>query len=410
MKKKILFFSDCFTYSGSEVVIENLLKSEVISSHFDVNFLYGFNRSYDKRLRERMKYLGISEDKFNSINLITPDIVSIVRGYHKNKWSFNYFYLSIVFIILRGLKFLCISHIINFISLRHRIGRVVPDIIYINNGGYPASLQCIVAVFVARSLRIKTVYFNINNMAMSRTKWYHGYMDLLINRCVTKFITASYAAQEQAVVARQFSRESFVRIPNTIFNDLAISKKYGAKFKTEIFRFGSVGLFTERKGYHVLIRAIEILVYHYKIKNFELLLIGEGEEKDNLEKLVESCKVQKFVSFLKYQPQPLDHIFEFDVFVLPSIRNEDFPYVILEAMVLAKPVVSTFVAGIPEQIDNQISGLVIQPNNPIELAAALKKSMEGDFKQIAGLNGRVKYFNEFSYSKVEGMYFDLFRV
>lgn len=408
MKKKILIFSDCFIYSGSEVVIENILKSELIEKHFDLSFIYGYNRNYDKRLRERMKYLGISENKFSSVNLLSPDILTKAINYHQKKLSFNFIYLSIAYILLRSMKFLCISHIINYFTLNYRFKRASPDIIYINNGGYPASLQCIIAVFVAHALNIKAIYFNINNMAMHRSKWYHKYIDTYINKYVTKFITASYAAQEQAIYARNFSRGSFIRIPNTIFNDYLISNKYSIESESKTFRFGSVGLLTERKGYHVLIKAVELLVYQHKLTNFELQIIGEGEEKHNLEKLVRSCKLENYVNFLNYQSKPLDYVVEFDVFVLPSIKNEDFPYVILEAMILGKPVIGTRVAGIPEQIDHEINGLLVTPNNSDELADAMLCLLKRKDLKVIGLNSKLKYFNEFSYQKIENEYNSLF--
>jgi glycosyltransferase involved in cell wall biosynthesis len=128
-----------------------------------------------------------------------------------------------------------------------------------------------------------------------------------------------------------------------------------------------------------------------------------------LESLVSKLEIRDYVSFMNYVAHPFETMCEFDVFVLPSIRNEDFPYVILESMVLGKPVIGTLVAGIPEQIENQVSGLLVEPNNPLELAKAMCASMEDEFTSNCGVNAKAKYFNEFSYDKVEGMYFDLFR-
>lgn len=407
IKKKILIFSDCFTYSGSEVVIENLLLSNKIERYFNLEFLYGYNKSYDIRFNERIKYLGLKQYITGSIKLLSPDWYVYQKMLDK-KYDLKYLYLLIRILILRGLKFFFISHLVNFITLRSKFKKSKPDIVYINNGGYPASLQCILAVFVAKSSNINVIYFNINNMAMERSKWYHNYLDKYLDRSVTKFITASYAAQNEAVEKRSFRRDSFVRIPNTIYSDRIIAKTFNTRIVNTVIRFGSVGLLTQRKGFHVLLEAVGILVNELNTRTFEVFLIGEGEEKESLMKLVNKYNIHEQIRFLGYNPKPLEEVSQFDVFILPSIRNEDFPYVILEAMVLGKPIIGTRVAGIPEQIENEVTGLLVEPDNPNELAEAMKVFFDAEIRKQCGIKSKIKYFNEFNFDIIENKYFELF--
>ncbi len=85
-KKKLLIFSDCFTYSGSEVVIENLLLSEKIKRKFNVKFLYGYNRTYSMRFKERAKFLGLSTNLTKPVYLLSPEWC-IYQYRLKNEWS-----------------------------------------------------------------------------------------------------------------------------------------------------------------------------------------------------------------------------------------------------------------------------------------------------------------------------------
>jgi glycosyltransferase involved in cell wall biosynthesis len=62
-----------------------------------------------------------------------------------------------------------------------------------------------------------------------------------------------------------------------------------------------------------------------------------------------------------------------DILILPSISHEDFPYIIIEAMSLSKPVIGTKVAGIPEQIINNINGYLIEPSDASAIKEALLK-------------------------------------
>ena len=60
-----------------------------------------------------------------------------------------------------------------------------------------------------------------------------------------------------------------------------------------------------------------------------------------------------------------------DVVIVPSIADEDFPNVVLEAMALGKPVIASSIAGIPEQIIDGETGLLLPPNNVHQLEVAI---------------------------------------
>jgi len=407
-KKKLLIFSDCFTYSGSENVIENILLSRRIKSQFDIHFLYGFNKSYENRFKERAALLGINLNISSSVSLLSPEWsiyqYNLLKGISLKKLT-----LFIRVIFLKLLKMFFVSHVINFFLLKSKFRQLNPDLIYINNGGYPASLQCCLGIFVARSMNVNNIYFNINNMAVPRIKFYEKYLDNYINRSVTRFITASFAAQEHLINTRTFDSNKFSRIPNTIFNDKELSEMYSETQKTaEIVTFGSIGLLTERKGYHVLLKAVEILVYEYKITNIKINIIGDGEDKSMLFDKSKLYEIGQYVNFLGFKSNPLTELTKFDVFILPSLRNEDFPYVILEAMLLSKPIIGTKVAGIPEQIDENMTGFIVEPNDALALAKAMMKFLKERDKIISmGLTSGAKYASEFNYSRVEEMYFTL---
>jgi glycosyltransferase involved in cell wall biosynthesis len=81
------------------------------------------------------------------------------------------------------------------------------------------------------------------------------------------------------------------------------------------------------------------------------------------------------VSFVGVSSQPLAFLSALDVFVHPSWA-ESFPYVVLEAMSLGKPVVACEVGGIGEAIENERSGMLVAPRDPVALARALGALLE----------------------------------
>jgi len=306
-------------------------------------------------------------------------------------------------VCLKLMKMSFLSHLINFFRIKRAIKRVSPELIFINNGGYPASLQCCVGVFAARCAGLSEIYFNINNMAAPRSALYERFLDQYIGKYVTRFVTASFAAQKHAVLCRSFDSATFMRVPNTIYGDLEVLKKFKVKERTGKLIFGSVGLLTERKGYHILLRAVKLLIEDFKFTDFKVKLIGDGEDKLMLTNLCKSLNIESYVDFLGFKSDPLADMNDFDVFILPSIRNEDFPYVILEAMLLSKPVIGTQVAGIPEQVTNNLNGFVVEPDREAEMAAAMFKISSAPLHEM-GKHSLEIYKRDFSYEKIQSMY------
>jgi glycosyltransferase involved in cell wall biosynthesis len=110
----------------------------------------------------------------------------------------------------------------------------------------------------------------------------------------------------------------------------------------------------------------------------------------------------------------LDDIYEFlesiDVVILPSIGYEDFPYVVLEGMSMAKPIIGSFVAGIPEQIDDQVTGLLVSPKNVKELARAIEILHSQPLtRKIMGTKGREKFLATFTSKIAVEKYCQLYR-
>lgn len=113
---------------------------------------------------------------------------------------------------------------------------------------------------------------------------------------------------------------------------------------------------------------------------------------------VEAC-----VQLLGYRDDYLDYVNKADVIALPSIKDEDMPLIILSSMALSKPIVSTDIGGIPEEIINGVSGILISPKEDgfsYRLADAIKKAYKE--RNVIGENARCRYeecFSAQSYAK-----------
>ncbi|KPA10263.1 glycosyl transferase family 1 [Candidatus Magnetomorum sp. HK-1] len=135
----------------------------------------------------------------------------------------------------------------------------------------------------------------------------------------------------------------------------------------------AIGRLTYYKGHDFLIRAASHL------PDFKILIVGEGEKREGLQKLINKLGVSKrvkLVGFLK--KQDLHTLLSTcDCLCLPSVeRTEAFGLVILEAMCFAKPVVASNISGPAWIIKHKKTGMLVHPGNAKSLAEALKYIME----------------------------------
>lgn len=143
----------------------------------------------------------------------------------------------------------------------------------------------------------------------------------------------------------------------------------------------SVGRYIEKKGFPDLILACAILRdCGYQ---FECQIIGEGPMADQLQNQIVELGLQNRVSLEgpKTQAAIVHLLREARLFVLPCVVERDggmdnLPTVIVEAMAASLPVVSTRLAGVPEMVEDGKTGLLVEPGEVANLAAAMEKFME----------------------------------
>lgn len=125
---------------------------------------------------------------------------------------------------------------------------------------------------------------------------------------------------------------------------------------------GSIGELTGNKNHSQLAQAAIKLKGQYP--KLELVVIGEGEDRVKL--------ADSQINLLGHKTNAYKYLLAFDIFVLPSLK-EGLPYVLLEAGAASLPVVATKVGGIPEIIENEVSGLLVPKENAEALAEAIIK-------------------------------------
>jgi L-malate glycosyltransferase len=152
---------------------------------------------------------------------------------------------------------------------------------------------------------------------------------------------------------------------------------------------GTVAHIQPQKGYRYLIEAARLVLDKYP--NVTFVIVGgekvEGGRKE-LEDLSTELGIREKVVFTGSRPDALQVMAGFDLFVLPSVW-EGFGIVFLEAMALGKPVIGTNVGGIPEVVQDGVTGYLVEPRNPPQLADKMLQLLNDETtRRQMGIKGR----------------------
>lgn len=204
-----------------------------------------------------------------------------------------------------------------------------------------------------------------------------------------------------------------------IYHGINLSKwksdKTDKKFNIPVIQILSIARLVEKKGLIYLLKAICILLDQgHKVK---CTIIGEGPLYMQLEKYIQESLISHAIDILDFMPQEniRKYFIEADVFILPSIvamngDRDGLPNVILEAMAMNVPVISTSISGISEVIEDRITGLCVIEKDEKALAKAIleiKNNPELYNKIIK--NSKRKVIEEFAIEKSTDKIIEVFR-
>ena len=175
-------------------------------------------------------------------------------------------------------------------------------------------------------------------------------------------------------------------------------------------RLVCVGRLCEQKGQLLLIDAARRLLE--RGTKFELVLAGDGEMRGELEAVIARYKLKDMVRITGWisSDQVRDELLAARALVLPSFA-EGLPVVIMEAMALRRPVISTYVAGIPELVEPGQHGWLVPAGGVETLASAIQSCLDSSPETIAqmGNAARSRVLERHDVDREAGKLVELFR-
>jgi glycosyltransferase involved in cell wall biosynthesis len=256
-----------------------------------------------------------------------------------------------------------------FERLQEQVEEVAPDIIHIFN--YP-TIYFGLAAGVGAKVPIRVVAIQARDTWKGWTEWI---MDRMIRPAVTVYLADGDGARRFAIHHQGLNPDR-VRL---LYDGPDLAGLIPSSSTTALReRFGlrpgrpAVGVVARlqdaHKGQSVFLRSIARLPADLAA---QFILVGGGEDEPVLRKLAADLGLGDRVVFAGPQPQLADVLHALDILVIPSLRFESVPKVLLEGMAVGRAVVASRVGDIPELVEDGVTGILVEPGEPASLAAAI---------------------------------------
>lgn len=226
-------------------------------------------------------------------------------------------------------------------------------------------------------------------------------------RYADRIVCVSYGVAKDAEATLRIPMNKIDVVYNPIVNDeIFIEQNKDMKHKwldsSKDFVVISVGRLTKQKDFPTLIKAFNSLTKNKN--NVKLIILGDGEEKNNLKTLINHYQLENIIELAGFQNNPYKYIKKADLFVMSS-QWEGFGNVIVEALATNTPVISTnCFSGPSEILDNGRYGSLI----PVGDHRALKNEIEEIIEGKKNYSYLVERAQEFSVEKAVNNYEKLF--
>ena len=235
----------------------------------------------------------------------------------------------------------------------------------------------------------------------------HGYYSNHFISRVTGW--AKFVIVASSVIARHMIEdfkvpyERIKLIPRGVDLDKFVFKAPAASSKSE-YKIGVVGRITPIKGHSFFLQAIARVVRLFpKVK---VLIVGDAPKDkpgyiENLKSLAKQLQIEKYVEFLGAQHDIPRIMSELDLLVLPSIGQEAFGRVIIEAGASGVPVIATRIGGAMEIIEDGHTGVLVRPGDILEMVNSIIRVLKDrELSKNIAIEARKKIEREYSLVKM----------
>ncbi len=269
-------------------------------------------------------------------------------------------------------------------------------------------------IYLKRKLKLPLIW-HVHEIIV-KPKAISDFINMLMGRYADKIVTVSQAVANH-IKQSPFIKDSQVEViyngvDNAVYYPMdASSIREKFDIAQDALVIGMIGRVNAIKGQNDFIEAVEpLLEKNEKAVAFLAGGVFHGEEwrLEELDNRIASSSVVSQIHRIDYYDKTSELYNMFDIFVLPSIKPDSLPTVVLEAMACSKPVVGYNNGGIAEMVVDDKSGYLVKPNRPQELSNAISLLLDSSEKrekfgrvgyqrqrELFSLESYIKNFSEF---------------
>lgn len=274
--------------------------------------------------------------------------------------------------------------------------RIKPDIVHIQSKD-----DFIAATFAAKLRNSKIVWTDhadLKHVFMNHKIWFKNPVGKLVHLAskLADSITVVSKSELSLVTNNLRKRDPTIKKIHVIYNGVtdtrsAYPKPHGSKH----FTYCVVSRLVTDKGIGEVIEAFNKLLKKYPTSR--MVIVGNGPQSEQFEKQADG---NNQISFLGYQKDPISFMAQSDVFVQPTY-HEGFSISLVEASMMAMPIIATAVGGNLEIIEDGQTGLLVKPRDIDSLYTAMVKLQCDDaLRRLIGRRSRQQYEDRFNFSNI----------
>lgn len=274
------------------------------------------------------------------------------------------------------------------------------NVLHVINGGYPGAQSAQLAALLAKRAGCQIALMSVCNTPVPYhfPKILELFLDRLVKKSFDVLIVPGDFIGKLLIDLRGFHPSQLKKIPEGV----AAPEQYGARLptthaqSTDTMTITMVAGFLAHKGHRFFLEAFAIL--HQEYPKLKAVLIGDGPTLASMRALTEKLGISESIVFMGHLPlnETLKIMSATTIFVVSS-EMEGMPLVILHAMSMGKPIVSTSVGDIPEVVLNNKTGLLVPAGDSGALANALRQLLtDPDRARTMGEAGLKRYHEHFT--------------
>ena len=324
-----------------------------------------------------------------------------------------------------------VSDLAAFFRIYLFINKIQPELIHTHSskagllGRWAAWLFNLKSIITRKTTRVKVIHMPHGHILSGYFSPALSYLVRFIEKLTTlvtdKIVTLTTLESEEYMLFKVAPKDKLITINNGInLKVFDVNRKIDPP--KDIFQYkGTTILCVARlepvKGQRYLLEAMPFVLHNSP--DTRLLLVGEGNDKRQLERQAHLLNIENNVFFLG-ERNDIDSLLSISqLFVLPSL-NEGLGIVLLEAQAMGVPVVASKVGGIPEVVKDYETGILVPPANSKELAYSIlniltKPEMRSKLSKTAvkwateSVNGKPRFGMERMFDKIESLYSEILK-